>query len=537
MKVFAKFCKVDAEQRMVYGYASTEALDSDGERVMKAAIEDALPDYLKYSNIREMHKNSAVGIAKDVAVDEKGLYIAAKVVDDQAWEKVKEGVYKGFSIGGKTLAKDGNVITKLRLSEISIVDRPANPDAVFDVWKAADSKPTRSAEDDKAIDSLASLIDSKQVSIGDVLAAAQKLAKKDDKPAASATKDGVHEIACADKVTRFAKFANALAGDAIGLLAEAKSDEAFANLVKLARGEVTAKLEVTAASASTQVEADLLKVKCADEKERTAKLPKLDDAKRTALSATLAKSNSDDIFAELTKLAGGEVVAATTEDAMAKCMYHVSELAGILDRLSSVMKSAEYERASEGDASTVPDQLRAALKVLGGVLVDMAGEEVGELTAGELPNVIALAEKVKGLSKAGARHSKDDLDRLKKINEHASQIIEHAKSMGLPDASKATQSTNLSKVETTVLEKMNKALGRLDGIAAELGTISKRVKAIEDQPAPAKGQPRVVEKGKDGATTEAPEQVDPVTDDFGKVNSPATVLKAIHGQGPRKFLR
>lgn len=132
--------KVDAEQRMVWGYASTEAVDADGETILKSAVEEALEDYLKWANIREMHKPSAVGTAEEAMVDDKGLYLGAKIVDDAAWAKVQAGVYKGFSIGGKTLARDPKhkkTITKVALHEISLVDRPSNPEARFDVWKAA----------------------------------------------------------------------------------------------------------------------------------------------------------------------------------------------------------------------------------------------------------------------------------------------------------------------------------------------------------------------------------------------------------------
>lgn len=141
MRFYGNITKVDAEQRMVWGYASTEAVDSDGEVIKRSAIEAALEDYMKFANIREMHQPSAVGIAKEAFTDEKGLYIAAKVVDDDAWAKVEAGVYKGFSIGGKVLERDPKArktITKVGLFEISLVDRPANPEAVFDVWKVAD---------------------------------------------------------------------------------------------------------------------------------------------------------------------------------------------------------------------------------------------------------------------------------------------------------------------------------------------------------------------------------------------------------------
>ena len=133
--VFIPFSKKDEDKRLVYGYASTEAVDSQGEIVEKSAIEGALPDYMKFGNIREMHQAIAVGKAQSAKMDNKGLFLVAKIVDKGAWEKVKEGVYNGFSIGGRKLMTMGNKIKKLLLSEISIVDRPANPEALFTLVK------------------------------------------------------------------------------------------------------------------------------------------------------------------------------------------------------------------------------------------------------------------------------------------------------------------------------------------------------------------------------------------------------------------
>lgn len=135
-KAFVPLEKVDDEKRMVYGYASTAALDSQGERISVEAMKAALPGYMQFANIREMHQLSAVGVAKSAEVDERGIYLGAHVVDDSAWEKVKAGVYKGFSIGGRALNKVGDMIDRLLLTEISLVDRPANPECVFDTWKA-----------------------------------------------------------------------------------------------------------------------------------------------------------------------------------------------------------------------------------------------------------------------------------------------------------------------------------------------------------------------------------------------------------------
>lgn len=134
---FMPIAKIDKERRTVSGYASTPALDLDGEVVRLDAVKKALPGYMQWRNIREMHNPSAVGVAQEAHTDDTGLWLSAKIVDDAAWEKCCEGVYKGFSIGGRKLAKTGNEITRIELVEISVVDRPANPECKFTVEKKA----------------------------------------------------------------------------------------------------------------------------------------------------------------------------------------------------------------------------------------------------------------------------------------------------------------------------------------------------------------------------------------------------------------
>src|SRR5689334_18890543 len=106
MRFYGTITKIDDEQRMVWGYASTEAEDGQGEVVKREALAAALEDYMRFANIREMHRNSAVGVAEAAELDDKGLYIGARIVDDDAWKKVAAGVYKGFSIGGKVTKRD-----------------------------------------------------------------------------------------------------------------------------------------------------------------------------------------------------------------------------------------------------------------------------------------------------------------------------------------------------------------------------------------------------------------------------------------------
>jgi Caudovirus prohead serine protease len=109
-----------------------------------SAVKNALEGFMRHPALRVMHQLIAAGKVTKAALTSKGLYITAKVVDDDAWKKVKEGVLSGFSVGGKVTGRDPNnskIITGIRLDEISLVDRPQNPDAVIDVIKAARKVP------------------------------------------------------------------------------------------------------------------------------------------------------------------------------------------------------------------------------------------------------------------------------------------------------------------------------------------------------------------------------------------------------------
>lgn len=156
-KLYGEISKVEAQDDgtlKVWGYASSETVDSDGETITAEAMKAAIPDYMKFGAVREMHGQNAAGTAIEIKVEEDGrTYFGAHVVDPIAVKKVQTGVYKGFSIGGSVTARDElnkSVIKGVKLTEISLVDRPANPEAVFTCFKAdkgADGE--QEAEDDK----------------------------------------------------------------------------------------------------------------------------------------------------------------------------------------------------------------------------------------------------------------------------------------------------------------------------------------------------------------------------------------------------
>jgi hypothetical protein len=144
MRLYGAIQKVEPQDDgtvRVHGIATSEAIDEEGEIVRADAIRAAIPDYMRFPALREMHQLSAAGTTLEAEVCEDGTTrIVAHVVDPVAVSKVKNQVYRGFSIGGRvTQRESGNpkTITGIVLNEISLVDRPANPEAIFDCWKAA----------------------------------------------------------------------------------------------------------------------------------------------------------------------------------------------------------------------------------------------------------------------------------------------------------------------------------------------------------------------------------------------------------------
>jgi hypothetical protein len=128
--------KQDDGTLLVYGKATDDALDIDQQICDAGWLDRAMPEWFKTGgNIREQHSNIAAGVAKELDSKADGHYISALVVDPVSIKKVEAGVLKGFSIGIRaprivrdTKAANGRIIDG-QIVEISLVDRPANPNA------------------------------------------------------------------------------------------------------------------------------------------------------------------------------------------------------------------------------------------------------------------------------------------------------------------------------------------------------------------------------------------------------------------------
>ena len=152
LDLFLPLAKVDLDQRLVSGVATAETPDRAGEifdyASSKPYFEQWSADALAASSgksfgaVRAMHAPIAAGKLTDIAFDDdaKRITVAAKIVDDDEWRKVQEGVYTGFSQGGRYVKRWLDPETGLLRytadpHEISLVDLPCVPNATFDVVK------------------------------------------------------------------------------------------------------------------------------------------------------------------------------------------------------------------------------------------------------------------------------------------------------------------------------------------------------------------------------------------------------------------
>jgi len=130
----------------VYGKATDDSIDIDQQICDDTWLKRAMPDWmLSGGNVREQHSNIAAGVATDYELKDDGHYITALVVDPVSVKKVETGVLKGFSIGIRSprVIRDdkaaGGRIIDGQIVEVSLVDRPANPNAKLMLAKAIES--------------------------------------------------------------------------------------------------------------------------------------------------------------------------------------------------------------------------------------------------------------------------------------------------------------------------------------------------------------------------------------------------------------
>lgn len=398
LEKFIPFTKVDETRREVSGIVTAEQPDKDREvcdyeksKPYYRAVIDEIGKATNGSNyfpLRRMHQLDAVGKAIGFNFDDtdKEIQMTFKVVDDDAWKKVQERVYTGFSQGGRKVGDQvpdpvykGCMRYVADPSEISLVDNPCLPSAHFAYVKADGSVemrkflktaepefvPAVSVEVERAriaaLEQEVSLLKAASISktvpppppvVTDMTkeAKSKRVAGKDlhasdfayvgDPDKTETWKFPVHDKAHArNALARFNQAKGIPAGDKAKVRA------------KIVAAAKKFGVEVSSESEKVQAIGDLIR--------KTARIyinrhPKIASPRVQALDAELGK--------------------------MHKGMYEVSRLACALDELKSLIFCVCCEQEWEGDAdSAVPELLAENIAELAETLIEMVDEEAREL--------------------------------------------------------------------------------------------------------------------------------------------------------------
>lgn len=373
----------------VWGWASTGAQDDDGETIQPEAIKAALPDYLKWGAVREMHQPKAVGTAIEAEVQDDGrTWFGAHVVDPVAVKKVQNKVLKGFSVGGRVTARDEvekTTITGIKLIEVSLVDRPANPECEIVIAKAA-----RTPDDD--LDDIAEVITISQ-SFGtlELLKAARDLAAKAD-----SEEKPYGDVSYADP----------------GYQEDGKK-----------RYPIDTEEHIRAAWNYINKPGNAGKYTPAQ----------VASIKRRIVSAWKKKIDKDGPPSAADK--------AASPDDLQKGMWNVASFAQSLESLAWLCMGTQSEADFEGDGSPIPAELREWMKEGVRIFQEMSREESDELVASlaeHAGEVIESASKgpdmklniAEALEKVGAKFSKETMAKLQDLADHHEKMVEHAEKTG-----------------------------------------------------------------------------------------------------------
>lgn len=512
-RIFARITKIDEERRLVYGRATEEVEDRAGE-VMDYA--SSKPLFEKWSaechkdsggkslgNVRAMHGPIAAGKLTDITFDdtERAIDVISKCVDDSEWEKILEGVYTGYSIGGDYKKKwsdklNGRKVTRFTADpvEVSYVDRPCVPTAkFFDVVKSDGTVMQKMfkefAEPADATSGIAGY------GSGD-----EKKPKKNPKEKTMKMRKGCEAVSSfADLIQRLKWL-----GDSQKWEAEYEGDDS--QLPKKITGKTAELLELLAEMAIEEAG------------ELRTPVTKIDmPAMAKFLGIDLEKAGRRNSSSDL-------ALIQTAHDSIAK-----------LGAACKASEPAEGGPITNLENPTMGEQTagkadEAALKKGGGV--DMGGTS-GGVSGKEMESTNAKADD------PDAETPEERADRLK--SRKSKKFAEAQKAAGLPSSGEELQAMLKTVAEASTQATVN-ALAKVFGIDPDAKPAEGAAAGEAlNKAAPATKRPALYAVGKDGQATkvtdvaELAKSVEPVPGDNGDPKNErhvATLIKGVHAQGP-----
>jgi hypothetical protein len=119
------------------GYAACFSTDRDREVIQRSAAEAAIERYMANPVLILNHDiTKPIGKVLKASVDDFGILVDAVVprpVQDwavEAYEKIRDGIYKAFSVGG-LFGYQGKSVVHMDWAETSVCAVPAHPNALF----------------------------------------------------------------------------------------------------------------------------------------------------------------------------------------------------------------------------------------------------------------------------------------------------------------------------------------------------------------------------------------------------------------------
>lgn len=547
MNLFARIFKVDEARREVWGRAAEEVIDKS-EEIMDYA--KSKPHFVQWSqefsdatngkslgNIRAMHGKVAAGkaIAFNANDADKAFDIGTKIVDQNEWEKVLEGVYTGFSIGGsyvgspEVVKMDGRDVKRYvaKPTEISLVDNPCIPTAkFFDIIKADGTVLQKLFKD------TASTSDGAGGGGPAVDGNPAPAAVDGDPLDVPGTADEVFELARVTKENGYNL------GTVIGLI---RTEGMHETIESVGKREFSTEERKKAAKEGAALPDGSFPIKTVgDLKNAVQALGRAKD-KAKAKAHIIARAKALGATKELpdawTKVADGEVQ---------KGMWNVAGFAQMLEQCADVCASAQYDADAEGDDSPIPMQLRnwlgdgieifkgmadeeatemlASLKTAAGVgefddiheaieaavaagtltkrasdpeisVVDLVKLADTELTEDERKPLKSLDDIRKAIvAKAAGKMSAANMDRLQAAHDHLASM---GAKCGEPDADdKAAPAPVQKDAPTDVSKQLTEALDRIKKLEAQPmpSVVTLRMaKAVSKEEDQAKNTPKVVD--------------------------------------------
>jgi hypothetical protein len=230
-----------------------------------------------------------------------------------------------------------------------------------------------------------------------------------------------------------------------------------------------------------------------------------------------------------------EKVQELQGELLAKGFYEVGWLARIISEVVCLQSCCTSEEQYEGNGgdSPIPAALATATQTLGNTLIQMAQEELAEalqfmkergtdfeMIVVEGDVIIEAAAQaidlVKGnadlMEKAGARHSKGDMEKLQGIHDHAAKLGAKCDSGNCDTDKGATgdiEKDDTPQGEIAVLKAANAALEQqqkdaavqVEAITSSMEELKKQIAELSAQPGPSAPRGNVV--GKDGVVSQA----------------------------------